>query len=131
MEPKNNYALSTEQNDAIPLDVAKPSRVYLNTANTTGVTLTLTEDDNNIFSVNSEALTFISVNSAITDYADLNLAGFNEGVYVVTEGYTHILALPKTIYVFSALTDPAKRVVLQEIVRWAAIGGQAISYGVS
>jgi len=130
-EPIDNYPLSTEQNDTIPLDVAKPSRAYLTTAKTIETVITLTNDDNNIFSVNSDTLSFISINPDITSYADLNLNGFNTGVYVVTEGYTHVLALPKTIYLFSSTTDAAKRITLQEIVRWAAAGGQAISYGAS
>lgn len=131
MEPVNNYPLGTEQNDVIPLSVAKPQRAYISSAKVTGTTLTLTEDENNICSILSEDLTFISVNPSITELADLNTNGFNAGVYVLTEGYTHMLALPKTVYIFSATTDPDKLVVFQEIIRWAAIGGQSISYQVS
>lgn len=127
MEPRDNYPLSTEQNAAIPLEIAKPSLVYLNTAKTAGQLLTFAADDNNILAINAGALAFISTNPTITGFSDLNLAGFNEGLYVLTEGYTHILALPRVCYLFSAVTDPTKRIVIQEIVRWAALGGQQIS----
>lgn len=130
-ESANNYPLSTEQNDSIPLDIAKPSRVYLLGSDVTGVTLTLTQDDNNIFAVSADVLTFISINPEIDNYVDLNLSGVNEGVYVITPQYTHMLALPKTVKVFSVETNALKRIIMQEIVRWAALGGQSVSYEVS
>lgn len=130
-ESINNYPLSTEQNDFIPLDVAKPSRLHMSTANTTGLAIEFASNDNNIVSITSDTLSFISVNPAVEDFADIVSGGFTEGVYAITEGYTHVLALPKNVTLFSSTTDAAKRVILQEVIRWAALGGQSVSYEVS
>lgn len=130
-EDVSNYPLSTELNDSIPLEVAKPARVYILPRNTTGVALTLSEDDNNIFSISSDFLCFVSTNAAIDNYSDVNLSGVNNGLYVITPGYTHVLALPKNCWIFSNQTDAAAYIYAQEIVRWAALGGQAVAFEVS
>lgn len=130
-EPKNNYPLSTEQNDTIPLEVAKPEALYWLTASTTAAPLTFKEDDNNIFCITSDVLAFISTNPAITAVGDLVTGAVNEGVYLITPQFSYTLALPKEVVIFCVATDATKNIYLQEIVRWAAAGGQAISYGAS
>lgn len=131
VEPVNNYPLSTEQNDSIPLDIAKPSILRIYPKHTTGVTITLSEEENNVVSISCDTLCFISTNAAINDYADLSLAGANSGVYAITPNFTHVLALPETVYLFSPDIAGTEYIYIQEIIRWAAMGGQAISYEAS
>lgn len=131
IEPIDNYPLSTEKATAIPFEIAKPGALFWLNASLTPTTLTFKAEDNNIFTVTAEVLTFISTNPAINSVADLATGVANEGVYVVTPDYAHVLALPKTVKVFSIVTAGNKNIYLQELVRWAALGGQAITYGVS
>lgn len=131
MEPINSYPLSTEQNDIIPMDVAKPANFYWLHPNIAATSITFPEDDNNIVCITSDVLCFVSVNPAIDSVGDLVTNIANPGIYVITPNFSHILALPKDVKVFSAATEASKNIFIQQLIRWAAAGGQSISYGVS
>lgn len=130
-EDVSNYPLSTELNDSIPLEVAKPERLHIFARNTTGTPLTFLADDNNLVCVSSDFLCFISTNSGLNDYSELSHNGVNTGVFAIQPGYSHMLALPKNCWLFSDTANPAQFVYLQEITRWAALGGQQVGFEVN
>lgn len=57
----------------------------------------------------------------------MNIPGASDGVYYCLPACTHILALPKNCTLFAGATA-SENIFVQEIIRWAALGGQQVAY---